>query len=269
MHPRLLRSESVRPVVARAVSLLLRPLLLGAALLAPAEAGASLCVCRSKAHVWPRPAGPIPTNTVLTVAPEWADRLRLTDKTRSHALKQVGPFLWTRMTYPHFATGETFVIEHQEPDGAWRPISAAFTSSGGLDREEPRWSGKVTGTFVRTGDLPDSCSGTYSIELRMSEDGYTDDTTPFRDLRWAVWYDLRIGVTYPAGEAPLLGEPPTLLRPLDEGGALQLRDGRDQCPIELKVPPDASRLTLWVAPVDYAGHVGAAARVSLVASKKR
>lgn len=254
---------------AGAVLSALLPLLAGAALLNPTEAGASLCVCRSRTYVWPQAAGPVPVNTVITVAPELVGRLRLVDKAKTHLLRQVGPFLWTRMTYPHFTNGETFVIEHLESDGAWRPISAAFTSSGALDQEEPRWSGKVTGTFVRTGDAPDSCRGTYAIELRMSEEGYADDSTPYRDVRWAVWYDRRIGLLHAGGEAPLLGDPPSLLRPLERDGVLRMTDGRDQCPADLAVPQDASRITLWVAPVDYAGHVGAVVRVPLVASQKR
>lgn len=271
MHPILHRPLSATSI-AGAVLSALQPLLLGAALLFPTEAAASLCVCRSQTYVWPHASGPVPVNTVLTVAPDLVERLRLKDKTKTHSLRQVSPphpFLWTRMLYPHFTTGETFVIEHQEPDGAWRPISPVFTSSGRMDQEEPRWSGKVTGTFVRTGDVPGSCSGAYSIELRMSEEGYADDTTPWRDLRWAVWYDLRVGVLHRGGEAPLLGDPPALLRPLDPSGSLRFTDGRDQCPVELTVPVDATRVTLWVAPVDYAGHVGAVVRVPLVASPKR
>lgn len=250
----------------------LQSLLLGTALLIPTAADASLCVCRSKTYVWPRPTGPIPVNTVFTVWSELVERLRLTDKTRSQALKQVRPlnsFLWTRVIYPHFTLGETFVIEHQEQDGTWRPISSTFTSNGIFDREEPRWSGKVSGTFARTGDVPDSCRGTYEIKLHISDDGFVDDTTPFRDLRWAVWYDRRVGSLVPGGEAPLLGDPPTLVRLLDESGAMSIRDGRDQCPIELNIPSDVSQLTLWVAPIDHAGHVGAVARVPLVDAQKR
>lgn len=97
----------------------------------------------------------------------------------------------------------------------------------------------------------------------MSEEGYSDDSTPYRDLRWAIWYDLRVGILHRGGEAPLLGDPPSLLRPLDASGSLRISDGRDRCPADLVVPMDASQITLWVAPVDYAGHVGAVVRVSL------